>query len=194
LSPSEISEVEKVYLDFVDPNTGWITLKLQSSSNFSLGRLFATRDGGRTWEERTTPLGEAVEFLDVDRGWVAGGPAGDQFFRSVDGGRTWQSQDLPRPDSGQTEIGLPVFEDKVSGALSLVQMDKDGSRLLMFTTADAGESWSLSETIQISESDVQFASGLTLNNRVMGQGGSRARGVRQPAWLGAGSKWILCWI
>lgn len=168
LSPSEISEVEKVYLDFVDPNTGWITLKLQSSSNFSLGRLFATRDGGRTWEERTTPLGEAVEFLDVDRGWVAGGPAGDQFFRSVDGGRTWQSQDLPRPDSGQTEIGLPVFEDKVSGALSLVQMDKNGSRLLMFTTADAGESWSLSEIIQISESDVQFASGLTLNNRVMG--------------------------
>jgi photosystem II stability/assembly factor-like uncharacterized protein len=159
----EILEVESAFLDFVDSNTGWIALKLQSGSNFSLGRLFATQDGGLTWEERTIPLGEAVEFLDADRGWVAGGPAGDQLFRTVDGGRTWQSQSVLQTDIGQREISLPVFEDQVSGALSLIERDAGGTRLFLFTTADAGGSWSLSETIQLSPDDARSTSNLAVS-------------------------------
>jgi photosystem II stability/assembly factor-like uncharacterized protein len=107
-------------------------------------------------------LGEAVEFLDADLGWVAGGPAGDQIFRTEDGGRTWQSQTLPQTDVGQREIGLPVFEDQVSGVLRLIERNEGGSRLFLFATSDAGESWSLSETIQLSQDDARSTSELVV--------------------------------
>jgi hypothetical protein len=82
-------DVSNVYLDFVDAQTGWLEQKMVSSSSFSLGKLFATQDGGRTWEERSIPLGEPVHFSDPLNGWVRGGPADDQFYRSEDGGKSW---------------------------------------------------------------------------------------------------------
>ena len=91
--PLPAVDVGAVYLDFVDSQTGWITLKMVSSSNFSIGRLFATTDGGQTWEERSIPLGEPVTFEDARHGWVGGGPMGDAFYRTDDGGRTWTATD-----------------------------------------------------------------------------------------------------
>ncbi len=82
-------EIAGAWLEFVDAQTGWLALRLPSSSSFSRGLLFATQDGGQTWRERTLPLGEAVHFNDAQHGWVAGGPDGEQFFRSDDGGLTW---------------------------------------------------------------------------------------------------------
>ncbi len=87
------------FLDFVDAQTGWLSLKLQSGSSFSLGRLFLTEDGGRTWQERSLPLGEPAAFLDAQRGWVSGGPAGDLAYQTADGGRSWQPRTAPLPDS-----------------------------------------------------------------------------------------------
>ncbi len=46
--------VASAFLDFINADTGWLALRLQSGSSFSLGRLFATQDGGQTWEERFT--------------------------------------------------------------------------------------------------------------------------------------------
>jgi photosystem II stability/assembly factor-like uncharacterized protein len=88
-------DVSTVYLEFVDAQTGWLVQKMVSSSSFSLGKLFATQDGGRTWQERLIPLGEPVQFSDALNGWVVGGPAEDQFYRSEDGGKSWfqESQD-----------------------------------------------------------------------------------------------------
>ena len=78
------------YLDFVDQQVGFLAVKLQSGSSFSLGRLYFTQDGGRTWEERSLPLGEAVRFTDSLHGWVSGGPDGEQRYATSDGGLTWQ--------------------------------------------------------------------------------------------------------
>jgi hypothetical protein len=80
------------YLDFLDDKTGWLVIKSISSANFSNGRLFHTKDGGLSWEASEIPLGEPVRFLDPNRGWVAGGPAGNQLFYTEDAGRTWQEQ------------------------------------------------------------------------------------------------------
>jgi photosystem II stability/assembly factor-like uncharacterized protein len=90
-----------IYLDFVDDQTGWVVQKMISSSSFSIGKLYATEDGGQTWEERAIPLGEPVHFSDARNGWVAGGPTGDEFYRTRDGGLTWspapafQTEHLP---------------------------------------------------------------------------------------------------
>jgi hypothetical protein len=82
-------DVSAVYLDFVDVQTGWLVLKMVSGSSFSIGTLYATQDGGRTWDERLIPLGEPVHFSDHLNGWVGGGPTEAEFYRTQDGGKSW---------------------------------------------------------------------------------------------------------
>jgi len=64
--------VQTAYLDYVDERIAYAVVRLRSGSAFSLGRLFATEDGGRTWQERSLPGGEAVTFLDPQLGWTTG--------------------------------------------------------------------------------------------------------------------------
>jgi photosystem II stability/assembly factor-like uncharacterized protein len=91
-STSETWEIESGDFEFLDGNVGWLALKLHSGNNFSFGRLLATNDGGRTWQERDLPLGEPVVFQDALHGWTAGGP-GDQVFYTEDGGESWTLSD-----------------------------------------------------------------------------------------------------
>jgi photosystem II stability/assembly factor-like uncharacterized protein len=145
--------IAAAYLNFLDERTGFLSVKLESSSAFSLGRLFVTQDGGRTWEERSLPLGEPVVFLDAQRGWVAGGPGGDQLFRTQDGGRTWQPQPLPLPFSSteaQVFVGLPIFRSNRDGSLPVTVTGLD-PRFLVYSTWDGGESWSVSSQAELAE-------------------------------------------
>jgi photosystem II stability/assembly factor-like uncharacterized protein len=111
--PKEIIEIESAALDFVDPQTGWISFKLHSSSNFSFGRLLTTEDGGHTWQERTLPLGETAVFLDAERGWISGGPL-DQTYYTEDGGESWSlSGTIPGNQSSglETKVSSPLGDD-----------------------------------------------------------------------------------
>ncbi|OGO41265.1 MAG: hypothetical protein A2W36_05635 [Chloroflexi bacterium RBG_16_58_14] len=166
------SPVEAAFLDFIDANLGWLAVKLQTGSSFSLGRLFVTQDGGRTWEERSIPLGEPVKFLDAQRGWVAGGPSGELLYRTVDGGRTWQPQALPLPDSiapAQALVGLPQFENAREGVLPVTISGSPDSQFVLYATGDSGESWGLATSLEL---DPGFEPGSPL-----------------PFSLGAGSRW-----
>jgi len=82
--------IEQAFIEILDERTLWVALRLPSSSNFSLGQLFASQDGGHTWQKRSIPLGEAVHFMDAQEGWTAGGPSGNQIFSTQDGGLTWR--------------------------------------------------------------------------------------------------------
>lgn len=81
--------VADAYFEVLDDTHVWLALKVQSGSSFSLGRLYASADGGATWEMRSHPLGEAVLFESALAGWTHGGPAGVSAYRTLDGGRTW---------------------------------------------------------------------------------------------------------
>jgi hypothetical protein len=87
-SPGETWEIESATFEFLDDEVGWLALQLHSGNNFSFGRLLATVDGGRTWQERELPLGEPVTFQDAEIGWTAGGPL-DQVYITEDGGESW---------------------------------------------------------------------------------------------------------
>jgi photosystem II stability/assembly factor-like uncharacterized protein len=131
------------FMQFVGENTLFVSLKLQSSSNFSLGRLLVSEDNGRTWEERQLPIGEPVFLLDAKRGWTAGGPAGDQLYHTQDGGYTWQIQNLDLPSDKRVTIGLPLFSDRLNGKLHVAMRDSSGSQLVEYRTEDGGDSWYL---------------------------------------------------
>jgi photosystem II stability/assembly factor-like uncharacterized protein len=152
----DIYAIASAYPNFVDQQNGWVAIKLQSGNNFSLGRLFATQDGGATWEELAVPLGEPVKFVDRDRGWIAGGPLGDQLFRTLDGGRTWSEQILPLPARGNSDslfIQLPEFTGDLNGTLPVTLTGPGGSRQAIYTTSDGGLTWTQARLVELGAED-----------------------------------------
>jgi photosystem II stability/assembly factor-like uncharacterized protein len=83
-------DARPVALDFISPLEGWVALKLASSANFNVGRLFHTTDGGITWEERSLPGGGTIDFVNEMHGWTLAGAEGDVLYETQDGGLSWQ--------------------------------------------------------------------------------------------------------
>jgi photosystem II stability/assembly factor-like uncharacterized protein len=83
-------DARPVSLDFINPQEGWLSLRLASSSNFHLGCLFHPTAGGLSWEALNLPGGGAIDFLDASEGWTWAGPEGNIPYQTLDGGLTWQ--------------------------------------------------------------------------------------------------------
>lgn len=146
-----------VYLEFLDEQNGWVVVKQISSSNFSVGSLYRTNDGGKTWEELAVPMGEPVRFLDQNRGWIAGGPAGDELYRSEDGGRTWQQEQIYGRISLPADhafVQLPIFIDDQNGVLPVKVVSANNAQIEIFTTRDAGANWESSSAARLGNLEV----------------------------------------
>lgn len=148
--PVSAGGVAGAYLEFVDNNTGWVVIKMGTGSSFRVGQLYATRDGGTTWEERSAPMGDDVVFVDENRGWMVGGPSGNLIYYTRDGGETWHSQDLPNLPVGGVFIDQPVFETPQDGVLPVTILDQVQSRLGIYSTNDGGETWRQDRSINLS--------------------------------------------
>lgn len=143
---------EAIYLHFVDAQTGWLVVKRATSSNFSLGALFRTTDGGQTWTGLALPIGEPVYFVTSDLGWVAGGPAGDQLYRTRDGGQSWQAQPVGQARLKLDEslfYRLPTFSDDQNGVLPVTVFSSGKARLEFYLTHDGGNTWTLARTVSL---------------------------------------------
>jgi len=142
LARNDAASIASVSIDPLDLRAAWLVIKHQTGSSFSQGSLFFTDDGGNTWQERSLPLGDAVNFLDERRGWVAGGPGGDLLYRTQDGGHTWHRQDLATRAGERLSIGLPYFIDEQSGVLPVGIRSISGSKLTLYRSDDGGLNWS----------------------------------------------------
>jgi len=134
------------YIDFIDPQHGWVALHLQSSSNFNAGVLYQTTDGGATWVERKMPIGGSINFINTSDGWTAGGALGNELYVTHDGGQTWEAQ-LVLASSGQpveVTYDLPTFFNAEDGVLSVTSTDANGSIITFYSTHDTGHTWNRS--------------------------------------------------
>ncbi len=134
---------QSVHLFFLDAQNGWIVVRHATSSNFNIGTLFRTRDGGFHWERLSIPIGEPVVFVTPELGFTAGGATGNEAYRSPDGGLTWES--IPADASE-----LPL--DFQTGALTQ-PVDASLTRLDMLSAKVA---WA-----QVSNGECQFDAGKT---------------------------------
>ncbi len=166
-SPGDVSAIaQAVYLQMLDSQTGWLVIKQSTSINFSLGTLFRTADGGHTWTRLTIPIGEPVTFINSSIGWVAGGAAGDELYRTQDGGSIWQSEAFiqSRGDPSQQQVYLPPkFSDPDHGLLPIMIANGKKVRIDFYITSDGGQSWGLDDTTTLDGNvDVDAKPALTL--------------------------------
>jgi photosystem II stability/assembly factor-like uncharacterized protein len=142
------------WLHFVDPQHGWLVVRLQSSSNFRLGELFRTTDGGVTWMKQSIPIGDPVRFASTSTGFTAGGAPGDELYVTVDGGDSWQPQSVTPPApfrSSSLAYSLPIFINPQEGVLP-VTFSGEPSGAAFYITRDGGETWTLRATLPAPES------------------------------------------
>ena len=146
---------------FLDANTGWVVIQAMSSSNFDVGTLFKTTDGGTSWKKLITPIsrsgttiGDPAYFVTDQIGWIVGRsegwkPESNLLYRTPDGGQTWQAQTvgvLPAIPAQRTYF-LPQFVNPHDGLLTVsVAQDKD-STIEIYITHDGGETWQLDSSV-----------------------------------------------
>jgi photosystem II stability/assembly factor-like uncharacterized protein len=145
-STARPSALWTVHMQFISARTGWLVTKEPTGSNFSLGRLFRTDDGGGTWTELQIPVGEAVRFLTPDLGWTAGGASGGKLYATRDGGRTWQRQAVTAEHS--VFYDLPTFTSATDGVLPVTFHDSR-PRVAFYVTHDSGQSWALAAEVPL---------------------------------------------
>ncbi|RPI81877.1 MAG: DUF1906 domain-containing protein, partial [Chloroflexi bacterium] len=126
---------------FVDPQNGWLSVKLATGSNFSLGVLYRTTDGGKNWLQVELPVGGEVVFSTPDIGWLAGGPDNNELYKTSDGGSTWDPLQFFPEDALVT---LPAFTNDTHGTLAVTINDPENPRVELYSTDDGGITWNIS--------------------------------------------------
>ena len=152
LSPELASQSEMGYFNFISSTTGWLTVRFQSSSAFSVGKLFFTRDGGDTWQELNIPIGDPVYFINNQVGWTSGGAGGDEFYITRDGGLSWEPAGFIAGQEATIYYGLPEFSDLNNGILLVTISDDKQVRVEQYSTQDGGISWQLLGLVPIKSS------------------------------------------
>ena len=147
-SPSSINTREGADVRGVQilGSAGWIMVRYPSSSNFSIGQLFRTTDGGQTWSTLAVPIADAFRFHTSVDGWLAGGPAGDKLFATHDGGATWTASSITPPPAfaaGRPAFTPPRFFDASTGLLPVSFTGANTSGYAVYGTANGGSTWTL---------------------------------------------------
>lgn len=147
------------FISFVDDQMGWAA---------SAKQLWATVDGGETWEELTLPeeavnLVTAINLFAEDQGYLL--DIKGNLYLTVDSGKTWEVRSLNLgEDQKMTVMIYPAlrFVDADNGIVVLRVKDGPG---LVLRTADGGATWEAEELpFEVGSSGGFFLShdGLTL--------------------------------
>lgn len=158
---------------FSDASNGWVLaapLSPLPAAQLKTGpqalRLYATRDGGNSWERLADPPVDAssLDFRRPTEAWIGGfGPGPPHVYNSSDAGQSWQRHDLPAPAGGAwtADRFFPTFPTSIqllpnvgafatveairclvvstsSGAATCVNATSD---IFVFASVDGGITW-----------------------------------------------------
>ncbi|HXQ37821.1 MAG TPA: hypothetical protein VN843_27680, partial [Anaerolineales bacterium] len=142
------SYAEKTEMGWFDSQTGWISVKQSSGSNFSLGTLFKTSDGGSSWSRFPLPIADSIYFSDPYTGWATGGPANDQIFKTQNGGATWKNV---RPSDIPTGVQTVIYPPVNAGGQGVFVMTSEGAEdsLNVYTLQNSSDQWLRSDQVKM---------------------------------------------
>jgi photosystem II stability/assembly factor-like uncharacterized protein len=136
-----------VAISLVDDQVGYLaSLSLPNS------KIYRTDDGGRVWNEQTTPAGADgmladIFFIDENTGWAVGGA---QAMYTTDGGTTWILAQVPV--LGERALQGVFFADASHGWAVGGVAATDGDEFtdplpahdgFILASSDGGQSWQL---------------------------------------------------
>ena len=156
-------------LSFIDVNNGWMLADLGVGAGSNAVAVFQTKDGGATWTQAYTndpnlpdagdslPLGGIKSDLiplNMQTAWVSGvtyASGSVYLFRTDDGGHTWSQVTLELPAGAENyELGIDrdqmQFFSAKDGFL-VVRMSGEANQTAVYTTNDAGNTWTLTSTL-----------------------------------------------
>jgi hypothetical protein len=140
--------VSRMWITTLDQTHLWVVLEQQTGGSFSIGHLFASEDGGYTWEYHTLPFASPVVFLDENTGLIAGGPSGRELFRSTDGGQTWESVHLAGLDNQYYTLGRP--SPTPGGFLLTVHSTNSGTgEVQIMLSNKSAENWKIAQLFKL---------------------------------------------
>lgn len=101
-------------LQWLNETEGVLLVRETTSSNFSVGKLFKTEDGGQHWLTSEVPVAENFFFLDSQLGFMVNPADSQTLYRSIDGGKSWSifSLEIPGELRGNAvSIDLPILTE-----------------------------------------------------------------------------------
>jgi photosystem II stability/assembly factor-like uncharacterized protein len=126
------------------------TAVLMSSGPGAKSKIYATADGGATWNLLFTnpdPTGffDSIAFLDRRNGYLMGDAVGDSItlFRTADGGLHWSR--VPMPQALANEGGFAASNSCIAAigkSVWIATGGKDAGRV--YRSTDGGRSWQVS--------------------------------------------------
>jgi photosystem II stability/assembly factor-like uncharacterized protein len=156
-------------LNFIDVNNGWMLADLGVGAGSNAVAVFQTKDGGATWTQTYTndpnlpdagdslPLGgikSDLVPLNMQTAWVSGvtyASGSIYLFRTDDGGHTWTPVTLELPAGAENfELGIDRDQMQIFSAKDgflVVRMSGEAVQTAVYTTNDAGNTWTLTPTL-----------------------------------------------
>ena len=156
-------------LNFIDANKGWMLADLGVGAGSNAVAVFQTMDGGATWSQTYTndpnlpdasdslPLGgikSDLVPLNMQTAWVSGvtySSGSIYLFRTDDSGHNW-SLVTPELPAGAENFELGIDKDQMqfvtaTDGFLVVRMAGQANQTAVYTTNDAGNTWTLTPTI-----------------------------------------------
>ena len=156
-------------LSFLNPKDGWALADLGAGAGSNAVAVYQTGDGGITWVQTyindpnhpnasdSLPLGglkSDLMPLDMQSAFISGVTYASgviYLYRTDDGGHTWSPVDVPIPAGTENaqmgiEDGAMNMVSATEGFLS-VRIAANNTQTAIYTTQDAGETWTLTPTL-----------------------------------------------
>lgn len=165
------SDSQTIGIHFIDKNNGWMTNFVKGiGAGGSQIELAKTEDGGKSWtivaseeEGNQVPIEgykSSAYFSSLDTGWIPVFANGSPWvYNSRDGGHNWLPYPLPiledMPQDQFFQVASPIFFNELEGVIP-VYFITDQVSLYLYTTKDAGESWSVSLKQELPLSDGSY--------------------------------------
>ena len=156
-------------LSFLNPKDGWALADLGAGAGSNAVAVYQTGDGGITWVQTyindpnhpnasdSLPLGGLKSDLiplDMQGAFISGVTYASgviYLYRTDDGGHTWSPVDVPIPAGTENaqmgiEDGAMNMVSATEGFLS-VRIAANNTQTAIYTTQEAGETWTLTPTL-----------------------------------------------
>lgn len=127
-----------IQFDFLNENIGFCIAGGDINSSASVGNVYKTMDGGKTWVATNKGMAifndnlYTIDFVNESIGYVSGGYSVGSTFKTIDGGNTWQKINA-------ISFGQIQFLNAQIGFAS----SKGSLYNKIYKTIDGGQNWTL---------------------------------------------------